>query len=77
MTTLEDYSVGHRSRGEAPHGNKALCSRQRPATEPRGSRAACEILDVGGRVGDDSPLAARIVGEKGSVLGVDRVGILA
>ena len=74
MTTLEDYPLGY-SEAEA----KRLMEQGAMLEELTGdllsarvSRLACESLDVGCGVGDVSLLAARIVGEKGSVLGVDR-----
>jgi ubiquinone/menaquinone biosynthesis C-methylase UbiE len=74
MTTLENYPLGY-SEVEA----KRLIEQGamlEGLTNDLLSRACLapgmQVLDVGCGVGDVSLLAARIVGEKGSVLGVDR-----
>jgi ubiquinone/menaquinone biosynthesis C-methylase UbiE len=74
MTTLENYPLGY-SEAEA----KRLMEQGAMLEDLTGdllSRAGLapgmRVLDLGCGVGDVSLLAARIVGEKGSVLGVDR-----
>jgi ubiquinone/menaquinone biosynthesis C-methylase UbiE len=76
MTTLETYPLGY-SEAEA----KRLAEQGAMLEDLTGdllSRAGLSegmrVLDVGCGVGDVSLLAGRMVGEKGSVLGVDRSG---
>ena len=74
MTALENYPLGH-SEAEAKRLMEQGAMLE-DLTDDLLSRAGLapgmRVLDLGCGVGDVSLLAARIVGEKGSVLGVDR-----
>jgi ubiquinone/menaquinone biosynthesis C-methylase UbiE len=74
MTTLENYPLGY-SEAEAKRlmeQGAMLEDLTRDLLSRAGLAPGMRVLDVGCGVGDVSLLAARIVGEKGSVLGVDR-----
>lgn len=74
MTTLENYPLGH-SKAEAKRlmeQSAMLEDLTRDLLSSAGLAPGMRVLDVGCGVGDVSLLAGRIVGETGSVLGVDR-----
>lgn len=74
MTTLESYPLGY-SEAEAKRlmeQGAMLEGLTADLLNRAGLAPGMRVLDVGCGVGDVSLLAARIVGEKGSVLGVDR-----
>jgi ubiquinone/menaquinone biosynthesis C-methylase UbiE len=74
MTTLESYPLGY-SEAEAKRlmdQGAMLEDLTRDLLSRAGLASGMRVLDLGCGVGDVSMLAARIVGEKGSVLGVDR-----
>lgn len=74
MTTLENYPLGY-SEAEANRlmeQGAMLEGLTADLLNRAGLAPGMRVLDVGCGVGDVSLLAARIVGEKGSVLGVDR-----
>jgi ubiquinone/menaquinone biosynthesis C-methylase UbiE len=74
MTALENYPLGY-SEAEAKRlmeQGAMLEDLTRDLLSRAGLAPGMRVLDVGCGVGDVSLLAARIVGKKGSVLGVDR-----
>jgi ubiquinone/menaquinone biosynthesis C-methylase UbiE len=74
MTVLENYPLGY-SEAEAQRlmeQGAMLEDLTADLLSRAGLAPGMRVLDVGCGVGDVSLLAARIVGEKGSVLGVDR-----
>jgi ubiquinone/menaquinone biosynthesis C-methylase UbiE len=74
MTTLENYPLGY-SEGEAKRLMKQgamLEDLTADLLSRAGLAPGMRVLDVGCGVGDVSLLAVRIVGKKGSVLGIDR-----
>jgi ubiquinone/menaquinone biosynthesis C-methylase UbiE len=74
MTTLESYPLGY-SEAEAKRlmdQGAMLEDLTRDLLSRAGLASGMRVLDLGCGVGDVSMLAVRIVGEKGSVLGVDR-----